>query len=136
MCDEPEDSDRLRRPVYLFLQDVEFDTDGQVTLPDIYWSSDSSGRARWTPEELNSYLEMWELDEGDLVLDTVYHLAGWGYMNCRVLYLVHRSCGFEPESDEAARFMDFPLLDAHGSKDHFQDETGEFHDCISGRGYC
>lgn len=112
--------------VYLFLKDAELDLrTGSFTITDIYWAPDISGRNRWTEEQLRGYLAHWDLSVNDLELDTFYEVGVWlaGY-HCEVLKSAHQvPCGFEPYSDDAARFMGPPLLDDQESQGKITEGT-------------
>jgi hypothetical protein len=94
---------------YLFLcplADLRLDIPGQFRLPECpsYWSSDPSGAERLTTEAAkalgfpNIQAEMWA--EG-------YSCDGSVYVG---LHKFHQGKGFDPDSQDVARHLGYPLL--------------------------
>lgn len=110
-----EDDTGSRPKVYVFVGDVTVDLrkDGTTTLtvPEIYWSSDPNGRARWSAEELGRYLDAWDLKPSDLTIEPGMTLSFWTPSHLSALHQMHKSCGFDPDSDEMAKAMGFPILE-------------------------
>lgn len=110
-----EDNTRFKTKAYVFVGDVTVDlyNDGtpRLTVPKIFWSSDPNGRTRWSAEELEWYLDAWDLKPRDLKMETKTLLSYWPLSHLRALRQMHKSCGSDPDSDEMAKAMGFPILE-------------------------
>lgn len=94
------------KKLYLFVQNVEVLGDSNVTFPDTYWSIDQNGKPenRLPP----AVLETLGVDASIISLDLITSVQRWTPYHFDALRDIQKACGFEPGSDEAARFLGFP----------------------------
>lgn len=106
--------DGKKQKAYIFIRDMEVDiyNDKSVlTVSEMYWSSDPTGRVRWTEEELGQYLAAWDLQTDDLRLRACCTSYGWEKEHLDVLREAHQLFGFNPDSDEMAKALGYPILE-------------------------
>lgn len=100
------------KKAYLFLHDAEFDLKlGVLHIPGMYWASDKDGRKRWSPEELEDYLDYWDLSPDDLRLHVYGESCSLSPHHYDALRTIHIGCGFDPDSDDVAKALGYPILE-------------------------
>lgn len=105
---------RKKQKAYMFIRDVEidmYDDKSVLTVPEMYWASDSEGIVCWTEEELRQYLAAWDLQTNDLILEAHHSLYYWKKGHLDVLREAHRLCGFDPDSDGMSKALGYPILE-------------------------
>lgn len=84
---------------------------GCMAFPEVYWSPDREGHEVWGIDQLRDYLEWWGYELCDVDVYINGRIAEWRSFHYDVLANVHKACGFDPESDEVAKFLGLPLME-------------------------
>jgi hypothetical protein len=95
----------LEKQVYLFLSPVEVDCKGVIRNPTAHWAEDLSGTS-----PLSSDI-MAELGLPEPSITTYRMCCRWRTRHYQALRELHQACGFDPDSDEVARFLGLPLAE-------------------------
>lgn len=93
--------------VYLFYRHIEFDDQGRVQPPEMFWTDDVTGQRRWSEEELEEYMGEFSLSSGTFDVDVLWEEISWPWYVYDMILEVQKACGFET-SDDFAKFLDTP----------------------------
>ncbi|KAF9459724.1 hypothetical protein BDZ94DRAFT_1238983 [Collybia nuda] len=95
------------KKLYLFVQNVEVRGDGSVAFPETFWAINQNGKPENRLPE--AVLEALRVDTSIISLQLITSLQRWAPYHIDALHDIQQTSGFEAGSDEAVRFLGFPL---------------------------
>lgn len=100
-------------PVYLFLQEIRYNETDELCWPEIFSAWDDAGERRISDDELANYLDHFELRPEDLKLRMIFYDYHWPWYVYEAIREVKEKLGFDPASDEMAKYLGLPEIHWH-----------------------